>query len=165
MTRDNNDQPDLILGPEWDRPGDAPIAEQLVKDGIGCGDGEQPLSFICHECYGIFPHDPKDPASGGLCARCAQKAYDNAPAVPLSEERIKEIVDFATGKCPWPGQPSHGPAVDRLAVTKRHDGVILVPHFEGGWLTANEARTLALRLWLAAEPQADGLCPSCGRAV
>jgi hypothetical protein len=35
-----------------------------------------------------------------LTAEEAQKAYDEAEDVPMSKERIQEIVDYATGKRP-----------------------------------------------------------------
>lgn len=34
-----------------------------------------------------------------MCETCAQKAYDEAPSIPLSEERIQEIVDYVTRAC------------------------------------------------------------------
>lgn len=35
----------------------------------------------------------------------AERAYDKAPVVPLSDERITEIVDYATGKISEPAKP------------------------------------------------------------
>jgi len=34
----------------------------------------------------------------------SETAYKAAEAMPMSEERIQEIVDYATGKAGWPGR-------------------------------------------------------------
>ncbi len=64
--------------------------------------------MICPDCGGtgwiIDPVEGHVPCIVCFCGEClltpdeAQKAYDEAEEVPLSEERIQEIVDYATGR-------------------------------------------------------------------
>lgn len=56
----------------------------------------------------------------------AQAAYDAAPAVPLSEERIKEIVDYATQGPEPMTVASHGPEAPKSHDEARffHDGFL-----------------------------------------
>lgn len=48
------------------------------------------LCDLCSECYLVSENE--------LSPEEAQKAYDEAEPVPISEDRIQEIVDFATGR-------------------------------------------------------------------
>lgn len=51
------------------------------------------MPFICVDCGELCAHDPSDPASGNICTACAQRAYDEAVPVPLTQEEIQRIVD------------------------------------------------------------------------
>lgn len=50
-----------------------------------------------------FAVENLEPIPGPLTPEEAQAAYDAATPVPLSKERVEEIVRYATGKHPAPG--------------------------------------------------------------
>lgn len=51
-------------------------------------------------CGRLPPGNGRPPMFKPMTDEEAERAYDEAPAIPLSEERIKEIVAYATGPCP-----------------------------------------------------------------
>ncbi len=49
----------------------------------------------------------------GLCPLTpeeAQRVYEESVPVPMSEERIQAIVDYATGHTGWPAKPQSAPS-------------------------------------------------------
>lgn len=54
--------------------------------------------LTCRECGKLTPNLPYPANDVDWCNECIQRALDAAESVPLTEERIQEIVDYATGK-------------------------------------------------------------------
>lgn len=54
----------------------------------------RPRTFVCSECGRTFPHDPKDPGSGGICWECAQNILDNLPELTEEEKKACDSFDF-----------------------------------------------------------------------
>lgn len=63
----------------------------------------------------------------------AQAAYDAAPAVPLSEERIKEMVDYAVRRTEMPRQDW-----PRAAAEEIHDALDAIEQAAGEAATAEQ---------------------------
>ena len=52
-------------------------------------------TFICSECGRDFPYNPNDPGSGGICAECAERAFEEAEPVEMTEEQLQRIWEQA----------------------------------------------------------------------
>ncbi len=63
-----------------------------------------PEPYYCTVCKVYLGPDDGD----GICGGCAQEAYDNAPEIPINEERIAEIVEYATKDRQEDGEVSGG---------------------------------------------------------